>query len=258
MKLANRVAIVTGGANGIGRAISLRLAEEGTDVVVADMEIVPSNKVVNEIRALGKKAIATETDVSKSEEVNLLAKTTLDEFGRIDILVNNAGVSTMSPVISLTEEDWDVIMDVNAKGVFLVSQAVLPHMIAAGSGKIVNIGSGAPKRGGVYLAHYAASKGAVLAFTRCLAKEVAEYHINVNSVCPGFIQTSMQDREVVWEGELLEMAPEAVRQSYVDRTPLGRLGQPEDVAGVVLFLASPDADFMTGQTVNVSGGVLLH
>jgi meso-butanediol dehydrogenase/(S,S)-butanediol dehydrogenase/diacetyl reductase len=258
-RFEDRVVLVTGATRGIGRAIALAFAREGADVVPTGTKQNLLAQVAHLVsEASGRPATAFRMDVTDKQEIMQTVNSVVDQLGRIDILVNNAGVSTMNPVLRLTESEWDHNMDVNAKGVFLVSQAVLPHMIARRGGKIVNIGSAAPKRGGVLLAHYAASKAAVLAFTRSLAREVAEYHINVNAVCPGFIQTSMQDREVSWESRLCDVNPEVIRQRYVDKIPLGRLGTPEDVAGVVLFLASSDADYMTGQSVNVSGGMIMH
>jgi NAD(P)-dependent dehydrogenase (short-subunit alcohol dehydrogenase family) len=159
----------------------------------------------------------------------------------------------------LTEEEWDYNMNVNAKGVWLVSKHVAPHMIKKRKGKIVNTASMASKIGAPLLAHYSASKFAVIGFTQAISKELAPYNINVNAVCPGFVKTSMQDREIVWEAKLRGIdEPEKVREEYIKQTPLGRLCYPEDVAKVVLFLASEDADFLTGQAINVTGGACTH
>ncbi len=178
--------------------------------------------------------------------------------GLIAFLINCAGVSTMAPFLELTEQDWDLNMNVNAKGVFLVTRQVLRSMVARREGGVVSIASAAAKEGTPFLAHYSASKWAVLGLTQSVAREVARFGIRVNAVCPGTVRTPMQDREVVWEGELRGMEPEKVRQSYIAHTPLGRLCEPEDVADVIQFLCSDKARFMTGQAVNVTGGIILH
>ena len=165
-------------------------------------------------------------------------------------------VSTMNPVVDLTEQEWDVNMDVNAKGVFLTNQAAVRHFLNSGTrGAIVNTASLAAKIGAPLLAHYSASKFAVLGFTQALAREVAEHGIRVNCVCPGFVRTSMQHREIAWEAKLRGMSEEAVREEYVSLTPLGRLEEPRDVADAVVFLASDAARFITGEALNISGGV---
>jgi meso-butanediol dehydrogenase / (S,S)-butanediol dehydrogenase / diacetyl reductase len=180
------------------------------------------------------------------------------DSGPLDILVNNAGVSTMNSVANLTEKDWDFNMNVNAKGVFLVSRAAvrrfLKHEYGPEKPKIVNVASLAGKYGAPFLAHYCASKFAVVGFSQSLALELAPQGITVNCVCPGFVKTSMQDRELVWESKLRGMTPDQVRADYLAHVPLGRLEEPEDVARVVAFLCSRDSDYMTGQAINVSGG----
>lgn len=257
-RFEGKVVLVTGAGSGIGRALSKAFASEGAYVVCTDINPAGLESVASEIRASGGSVETHPMDVTDKSQISEVVEVVVSRHGHIDVLVNNAGVSTMSPVVELTEEEWDFNMNVNSKGVFLCSQAVLPKMISSGRGKIVNIASMAAKIGAPFLAHYSASKSAVVGFTQALAREVAEYGINVNAVCPGFVATSMQDREVVWEGRLRGMTPDAVREEYVKQTPLGRLCQPEDVARVVLFLASPDADFMTGQAVNVTGGICTH
>jgi len=183
----------------------------------------------------------------------------LEDFACIDILVNNAGVSTMNWFWELTEEEWDFNMNVNVKGTWLVTKYVVPYMIERKKGKIVNIASMAAKIGAPLLAHYSASKFAVVGFTQAIAKELAPYRINVNAVCPGFVRTSMQEREIAWEAKLQNIEePEKVREEYIKQTPLGRLCYPEDVAKTVLFLSSENADFITGQAINVTGGTCMH
>lgn len=257
-RFEGKVVLVTGSGSGIGRAVSRAFASEGAHVVCTDINSTDVESTASEIRDSGGSVEAHLMNVTDKSQISQVVEAVVSRHGRIDILVNNAGVSTMAPAVNLTEEEWDLNMNVNAKGVFLCTQAVLPVMISSGRGKIVNIASMAAKIGAPFLAHYSASKFAVLGFTQAVAREVARYNININAVCPGFVQTGMQDREVVWEGKLRGMDPEAVRHEYVALTPLGRLCQPEDVARVVLFLASEDAEFMTGQGINITGGACMH
>ena len=243
MKLENRVAIVTGCANGIGRAICLALAKEWADVVIADIEMEPANEVANEIKALGRKAVAIKVDVAKSEETKRMATVTLDEFRAIDILVNNAGGP--APVVTFfnesEEEVWDRIIDVNLKGVRNCTRAVINHMIDRRSGKIINIASVAGLIGNAGFVDYSAAKGGIIGFSMALAKEVASYGINVNCVSPGPIDTRG-----------LSTVPGA-SESFKQLTGLGRLGKPEEIAALVVFLASEEASFITGQNLNVGG-----
>ncbi len=257
-RFEGKIVLVTGAASGIGKAVSKAFAAEGAHVLCTDIGAEVLDSVVSEICQTAGIAEGHTMDVTRKAEVHAVVGEAARRLGRLDVLVNNAGVSTMAPVVDLTEEEWNFNMDVNAKGVFLCSQAVLPYMIARGRGKIVNTASMASKIGAPFLAHYSASKFAVIGFTQALAREVAQHNINVNAVCPGFVATSMQDREVVWEGKLRGMSPEEVRADYIRQTPLGRLCQPEDVARTVLFLASDDADFVTGQGINVTGGTCSH
>ena len=258
-RFADKVVLLTGSATGIGRAITLAFANEGAIVVPTDQNpevLAETAKEASE--ASGLPVDWFKMDVRDMEEITKTVKAVIDKHGRIDVLINNAGVSTMNPVVDLTEEEWDFCMDVNAKGVFLVSKAILPYMIAAESGKIVNTASVAGKGATAFQAHYGASKAAVIAFTQALSKEVGENGICVNAVCPGFIHTAMQDRELVWEAKLRGgLEPEFLRQMGVQFIPLGRNGKPEDVAKVVVFLASPEADYVTGQAINVTGGLIM-
>jgi len=257
-RFVDKVVFITGSATGIGRGITLAFAQEGATVVLTDANADALAQTAKEASEAGGRQLDWfKMDVTKQEEIAKAVQAVIDKYGRIDVLINNAGVSTMNPVVDLTEEEWDFCMDVNAKGPFLVSKHVLPHMISAGGGKIVNTASVAGKGATAFQAHYGASKAAVIAFTQALSKEVGEHHINVNAVCPGFIHTGMQDREVVWEGKLRGMDPEFLRDMAIQFIPLGRNGQPEDVAKVVLFLASPEADYVTGQAINVTGGLIM-
>ena len=256
MRFKDKTVVITGGGKGIGRAISLAFAREGARILVGfSSDEAAAAETVEHIRKNGAKAEAFRVDVTVKRECETFVDRAVELFGRIDVCVNNAGVSTMNWIVDLTEEEWDFNMDVNAKGLFLCCQKEVKQFIAqGGSGRIVNVASIAAKRPAMLLAHYAASKYAVLGFSKTLAQEVAEHNITVNCVCPGFVRTAMQEREVGWEAKLRGLSREQVIDEYIAATPLGRLEEPEDVAKVVLFLASDDAGFMTGQAVNVGGG----
>jgi len=256
LRLCGKVALVTGAGDGIGRAIALSLAREGASVAASDIDVEKARETAVMIESIGGSSLSLRMDVRRIMEIERVLKMVLVRFGKIDILVNNAGVSTMSKVVHMTEEEWDYNMNVNAKGVFLCSKAVAKVMIEQGrGGKIVNIASMAGKRGSTLLAHYCASKFAVVGFTQSLALELAPFHINVNAVCPGFVETSMQWRELQWQADIEGTTPEKIKTGFITSTPLGRLEQPEDVAKVVVFLSSSESDFMTGQAINVTGGV---
>jgi len=258
MMLPDKIVIVTGASKGIGRAIALRLAKEGTNIVIADVDTNEGEKAAQMIRDMGRECLIVKCDVRNSQEVEEMVEKTMQKFGRIDILVNNAGVSSMAPMVELEEKDWDFNMDINAKGQFLCSRAVAKHMIKQRSGKIINNASLAAKRGARFLAHYSASKFAVLGLTYTMAIELAPYNITVNAVCPGIVETDMIRREWKWEGDIRGMTPDEVRNEVLGEILLGRLCQPEDVAGAVAFLASKDADYLTGQSINVNGGMESH
>lgn len=252
--LAGKRAFVTGAATGIGRAIATALAAQGITVAIADLDLAAATRTAE---AIGAGAIAVRIDVRDRASVEAAFAEALARLGGCDVLIANAGVSTMRPALELTDEDWDFNFAVNSRGIFLTDQIVARHFVAQGHGVIVNTASLAAKVGAPLLAHYSASKFAVLGWTQALARELARHGIRVNAVCPGFVKTGMQSREVEWESHLRGMTPEAVLADYVAQTPLGRLETPEDVAGVVVFLCSDGARFMTGQGVNVTGGVYM-
>ena len=246
MNKKEKVVIVTGAAKGIGRGIAHTFAKNGYAVVVSDIDHNECLKVVSEIEALGQKALAVKCDVSLKPEVDALISATMTEFKQIDVLVNNAGIFPFIPFTDMTEDNWDKVIDVNLKSIFLCSQAAVKHM-KAGS-KIVNISSIAGSVGFSGLTHYCASKGGVNGMIRALAMELAEKKINVNNVAPGAIETPGAT------GAL----DEAAKKQYIAIIPWGRMGQPEDIAAATLFLASEGADYITGQTLVVDGGFILR
>lgn len=245
MRLANKKVGITGGGTGIGRSIALALAAEGAEVAVTDVNLDSAKKVSAEITAAGGKASAYKLNVTGRKEVETVVTQIVKDLGRIDIWCNNAGVSSMQRFLDLTDKDWDFNMDVNVRGVFLCSQAVVRQMLKQERnarsnlrGKIIVTASMAGKRGNApFLAHYVASKFASVGLTQALAGEMAPQGIAVNCVCPGYVKTSMQDRESQWEADLRGggITADEVRRLYINDTPLGRLETPEDVAGVVVF-----------------------
>ncbi|NKC04239.1 SDR family NAD(P)-dependent oxidoreductase [Brucella haematophila] len=245
-----KIALVTGASRGIGRAIAIGMAKRGFDVAINDIERQKDalQEVAQEIEATGRRALIVYADVSNKADVEAMVKKTADAFGRIDAIVNNAGILIASDVEHLKEEHWDSVLDVNAKGTFLVVQAVLPYMKQQKYGRIVNIASIGGKHGAPEQAHYSASKAAVMGFTRVLAQEVGTYGITANCICPGIILTDMGR---------VNLDDVAVRQSWQEKTAMRRIGDPEDVVGPVAFLASDDAGFVTGQSLNVDGGIVL-
>ena len=256
--LKNKVAIVTGGGKGIGRATCLELAKENVKVIVADNDPDAAYRVCKEIEAEKGQARAYTMDICISCSVFEMVEFALSEFSALDILINSAGIISIADVMDLEEKAWDRVMEINAKGVFLACKAVLGHMTSKKYGKIVNIASQAGKTGFPHEAHYSASKGAVITFTQALAREVAKYNINVNAVCPGSIETEMN--KIVTEGtaKILGVSVDEKRKQTISATPLARKGTPEDVANLITFLVSERTCFMTGQAINITGGRELH
>jgi meso-butanediol dehydrogenase/(S,S)-butanediol dehydrogenase/diacetyl reductase len=260
MLLAGLRGFITGAGTGIGRAIALEMVREGADLYITDLELELAQRVAIEAQALRAEAHIWANQLDVRDAVNVAARVedATNRLGGLELAVNNAGVSSMARVIDLTEADWDFNMDVNAKGIFLCCQAEVRHFLRQGrGGNIVNTASMAGKKAAPLLAHYSASKFAVIGFTQALALETAAGGIRVNAVCPGYVRTSMQEREIIWEARLRGVTPEAVREDYIRAIPLGRLEEPEDVARVVVFLLSDRAAYMTGQAINVTGGSIM-
>ncbi len=247
MNLKNKVAIVTGARRGIGKAIALELAKKGASVVVSDINLEEQKQVVEEIKNLGQKALAIKADVTRKKEINSMIEKTINEFGQIDILVNNAGISGLKQFESMTEKDWDKVLDINLKGVFLCTKTVLKHMIQQKSGRIISIASIAGKVGFRGASAYCASKAGIINFTKELALELAPKNINVNAIAPGIIKTKMTK-------DMLEDKEQ--RKGLMQSIPLNRVGKPEDIGKAAAFLASSDADYITGHTLVVDGGWL--
>jgi NAD(P)-dependent dehydrogenase (short-subunit alcohol dehydrogenase family) len=247
--------VVTGGAQGIGKGIVEGFLREGARVAVADMDGERAAATAGELEDLGD-VFAVQCDVSYRSEVKEMVATSLERLGSIDVLVNNAGVASMGRCTELTDEQWDLVMDVNVRGVFLCTQAVLPHMLDRGSGSIVNTGSEAGIQPHSFVTHYCAAKAAAIMFTRAVALEVAPA-VRVNAVCPGTVDTDMMARNYESETALTGASREEIEQALVRDTPMGRLQTPRDIANAVLFLASDDASEITGQALNVSGGFVV-
>jgi dehydrogenase/reductase SDR family protein 4 len=244
--LSGRVAVVTGGSRGIGRSIALGLAQYGADVVVASRKQADLDVVAEEIRGLGRRAAAMATHMRNQEDIDRLVRSTLDQFGKIDILVNNAATNPyFGPLVDMEERAWDQIITVNLKGYFLLSQAVARGMRERGSGNIINVASTGGKRASPGLGCYSISKAGVIMLTQVLAQELGQYGIRVNAIAPGIVQTRFA--EALWSNE-------EILKHTVEMTPLGRIAQPEEMAGVVVWLASDASSYVTGQTVVLDGG----
>jgi meso-butanediol dehydrogenase/(S,S)-butanediol dehydrogenase/diacetyl reductase len=259
MELQGQAAIVTGAGRNIGRAIALELAGMGADIVVAEMDEATGKRTADEVRKLGRRALPLRTDVTRMSDLQAMADRSMAEFGRIDILVNNAGIHRSAHTADVTEDDWDRLLAVNAKGVFFASQAVLRHMVKAKRGNIISLASMAGKIGLKTSLVYGITKAAVISMTKSLALAHAADGIRANCVCPGIVETDMIfqiDREA---GEkLFGLKPGEYLKQRVEQIPLGRIETAEDVANLVGFLASRKSSYMTGQAINVTGGLVMH
>ncbi len=246
MKLAGKVALVTGAAQGIGKAIALLLARNGADVIASDINLEKANETAQEVQALGRRSLAIQVDVARLDDVEKMVEAIVAQFGQIDILVNNAGIARDKLILRMTEEDWDAVLNINLKGTFNCTKAVVRHMSKRKNGKIVNIASVVGEMGNPGQGNYAASKAGVIGFTKTIAREFAQRGINVNAIAPGYIETPMTDA-----------LPDKVKEELRRLIPMDRLGKPEDVAEAVLFLVSESANYITGQVLNVNGGIYM-
>lgn len=251
--MSNRVAFVTGGAQGIGRGISETLAEQGFQVAIADLNLDVAKATAEEIRAKGGSAIAVEVDVTDTSSVQAAIKSVTEELGPIEIVVNNAGWDDFMKFVDTTEEFWDRILDINFKGALRVIQAVVPGMMERGFGRVINIGSDAGRVGSSLEAVYSGSKGGIIAFTKTLAREVATKGVTANTVCPGPTDTPALRKFAAGAGEDAEKVVAGMTRAV----PMRRLAQPSDVAAAVAFFASDSAGYITGQTLSVSGGLTM-
>lgn len=247
MNLEGKSALVTGASRGIGREIALKLASLGADVAVnyAGSEA-KANQVVAEIEAIGRKSFAVKCDVSNADEVTAMVKQVTDRFGRLDILVNNAGITKDNLLMRMKESEWDDVLNINLKGVFLCTKAVTRQMMKQRSGRIINIASIVGVSGNPGQANYVAAKAGVIGLTKTAAKELASRNITVNAVAPGFITT-----------EMTEKLPEDIKAEMLKLIPLARFGEPKDIANVVAFLAADESSYMTGQTLHIDGGMVM-
>jgi 3-oxoacyl-[acyl-carrier protein] reductase len=247
MRLEDKVAIITGAGQGLGAAYARKFCQEGAKVVIADFNQEKSKKVAEELAGKGYEAFAVTTDVSEESNAEALARATMERHGRIDILVNNAAVFStikLKPTEEISAEEWDRLMSVNLRGVFLCSKAVIPRMKAQGRGKIINISSATVFFGKPFYSHYVASKAGVIGFTRALARELGDWNIQVNCLTPGYTETEIPRGTTTPEQKKAIIAHQCIK----------RIGSPEDLLGIMVFLASDESDFMSGQTVNVDGG----
>jgi len=246
MRLKDKVALITGGARGIGRAIAIAFAQEGADIAIGDVNLEEACKAAKEIETMGRKSLAIDLDVTDYLKAEEAVNKILDKFTKVDILVNNAGITKDNLILRLSAAEWDAVLNVNLKGTFNCIKAVSKAMLKQRSGKIINIASIIGVIGNAGQANYSASKAGIIALTKTAAKELASRNINVNAVAPGFIQTEMTAR-----------LPEDLKQKMQQLIPLNRFGSPEEVAGVCLFLASEAASYITGQTIIVDGGMVM-
>lgn len=247
MHLEGRTAIITGSARGLGKAIALKMAKMGANIVLNDIATSDSlDATAAEFKEAGYNVAVTRGDVRNSEDVKAMVAAAVEAFGRVDILVNNAGITKDKPMAMMSEEDWDMVLDINLKGAFLCTKFAAKQMIKQKYGRIINMASVAGRYGNQGQANYSASKAGLIGLTKTTAKEFASRGITCNAVAPGMIQSKMTD-----------VLPEEVKKKYLENIPLGRFGTPEDVAGVIAFLASDDASYVTAQVIDIDGGLVM-
>lgn len=259
MKLKDKTGLVTGGGSGIGRGICLKFAKEGARVVIADINMAGAEETLQLVKEIGGEAICIKADVTSLEDTENMVAVTVKEFGSIDILVNNAGTDIKGAIQDYPVEQWDLLMSLNLKGVFLSTQAAVKRMLDQKYGRIVNISSMAGKTGEAFTSPYCTTKFGVIGFTQSIALELGESNITANAVCPGAVETDLIKQSVSGTAELNNRSyEEELYEKFIKQTPLGRVAQPSDIANAVAFLASDEASFITGSTLNVSGGREMH
>ncbi len=246
LELTGQVALITGSGGGIGEVIAKKLAGQGAHIVINDVNAEGAERVAGEIRELSVQALVAVGSVTNADDVDAMVKATTDAFGRLDILVNNAGITRDGPMIRMSEEQWDLVLDINLKGAFLCTKSAVRPMMKAEYGRIVNIASVVGVGGNKFQANYSASKGGLIALTKTTAQEFASRNVTCNAVAPGFIETAMT-----------HVLSDEVREGWLCRIPLARPGNADDVANVVAFLASPEAGYVTGQCLNIDGGLIM-
>ncbi len=258
-RLENKIALVTGAGQGIGRGLALRLADEGCHIAVADLNYNNAQAVAEEIEAGGRRSLALGVDISDEAQVADVFRAVMDKFGHLDILVNNAGILHSKPIFDMEIKDWDLSMSVNLRGTMLCTRGAARMMIEQKSGRIINMSSKSGKKGGLWLAAYSTSKFGIIGMTQSAALDLAPFGVTVNAVCPGNVfETPLWDRLDKEYAKKLGIPPEQVRAKYVEKVPLGRSCDLQDVANVVVFLASNEASYITGQAINVTGGQQMY
>jgi len=246
MQLKDKVALITGSAQGIGKAIAAAMAREGANIIISDVNLELSQQTASEIQALGVKAIALKLNVTDPADIEASVKQAIEQLGKIDILVNNAGITKDGLFIRMKKEDWDAVIGINLTGVFNVTKVIAPLLMKQRWGRIINIASIVGQMGNFGQANYSASKAGLIGFTKTLARELASRGVTVNAIAPGFIKTAMTDK-----------IPEEAKQKMLESIPMGKLGLPEDIASAAVFLASNAAEYITGQVIAVNGGMYM-
>lgn len=247
LTLKNRIALITGAAQGIGRAVAVKFAQAGADVIIVDSKYEGALEVAKEVEATGRKALPVKCNIADVQQIDEMVKTVQEKFQKIDILVNNAGVTRDNLMMRMQEADWDLVLDVNLKGPFLLVKALSPIMMRQRYGRIINVASVVGLMGNAGQTNYSASKGGLIAFTKSVAKELASRNITCNAVAPGFIETPMTEK-----------LPDTIKQSYIKAIPLSRFGKADDVASTIIFLASEEAGYITGQVIGIDGGMFMR
>lgn len=259
MKLNQKVALITGSARGIGRSISIKMATEGALVILTDINEERLKETYDkDIKGINSNCTFMKLDVTKENQIEEITNKIVTQFGRIDILVNNAGLLSNSLIVNLDEEEWDRIINVNLKGTFLVTKAILKIMIKQRNGRIVNIASNCGITGQKYLSHYCSSKFGIIGFTQSAALEVAEYNVLINAVCPGPTNTELHHNDLEKQGKLRGILKDEVLKEEINTIPLKKLAKPEEIAQVVLFLSSDENTHISGESINISGGLEFH